>query len=171
MSSTEYVFIQGKLSWVRCESPNEWGKWTVCVHPTAESLEKIRELQAQGMKNVIKKDDDGYYTTFGRPTQKMLKGKVIGFAPPEILIPDGKNDDGTPRVKKLTGILVGNGSDGVVKLEVYSHGTPGGGKAKSSRLLSILVTNLVPFEIKRDFTDGRKETVDGLVDQKLELLF
>ena len=132
MSSTEYVFIQGKLSWVRCESPNEWGKWTVCVHPTPESLEKIRELQAAGMKNVIKKDDDGYYTTFGRPTQKMLKGKVIGFAPP---LRRGQED------------------------------------VHRDHKSSILVTNLVPFEIKRDFTDGRKETVDGLVDQKLELLF
>lgn len=163
MAATEYVFITGKLSWVKTTVPNEWGKWTVTVHPTVESLEKIRELQAEGVKNVIKKDDDGYFTTFSRPTQKMMKGKVIGLAPPEVLQADGK----TP----LTGILVGNGSDGVVKLEVYQHGTPGGGKAKAARFLSVKIDNLIPFELKRDFSAGQQEAVAGLAEQKPEQLF
>lgn len=163
MSSTEYVFIQGKLSWVKVTVPDEWGKWKVCVHPNEESLNKIRDLQAEGIKNVLKKDEDGYYTNFSRPTQKMMKGKVVGLAPPEVLQADGK----TP----LTGVLIGNGSDGVVKLEVYSHGTPGGGKAKAARLLSIKVDNLIPFELKRDFTAGQQESVAGLAEQKTEQLF
>ena len=163
MSSTEYVFIQGKISWLKNTVPDEWGKWKVTIHPNAESLEKIRELQTEGIKNVLKKDDDGYYTTFSRPTQKMIKGKVIGFAPPEVLQADGK----TP----LTGILVGNGSDGTVKLEVYSHGTPGGGKAKAARLLSIKVDNLIPFEMNRDFNPNQKEAVAGLKEVPPEQLF
>lgn len=163
MAGTEYVFIQGKLSWVKVQTPNEWGKWTVTVHPNNESLEKIRELQGEGMKNVLKKDEDGYFTQFNRPTQKMMKGKVVGLVPPEVLQADGK----TP----LTGVLVGNGSDGVVKLEVYSHGTPGGGKAKAARLLSIKIDNLIPFELKRDFTAGQQEAVAGLAEVKPEQLF
>ena len=158
MSNTEHVYIQGKLSWVKCQVPDEWGKWKVTVHPTPASLEKIRELQAEGIKNVIKKDDDGYKCTFSRPTQKTIKGKVVGLTPPEILQADGK----TP----LTGVLVGNGSDGTIKLEVYTHGTPGGGKAKAARLLSIKVDNLIPFELKRDFDAKQQEAVKGLDEQE-----
>lgn len=160
---TEFVFITGKLSWVKTHTPDEWGKWKVTVHPTVESLEKIRELQGEGIKNVLKKDDDGYKCTFSRPTQRMVKGKVIGLTPPEVLQADGK----TP----LTGVHVGNGSDGTVKLEVYQHNTPGGGKAKAARLLSIKVDNLIPFEMKRDFTEGQQELVSGLAEQKPEQLF
>jgi len=163
MASTEYVFVKGKLSWVKTTVPNEWGKWTCTIHPNEESLNKIRDLQAEGVKNVLKKDDDGYYVTFSRPTQKMIKGKVIGLAPPEVLQADGK----TP----LTGQLVGNGSDGVVKVEVYSHSTPGGGKAKAARLLSIKIDNLIPFELKRDFTAGQQEAVAGLPEQQPEPMF
>jgi hypothetical protein len=143
---------------LKCQQPDEWGKWKVTVHPTEASLEKVRELQGEGIKNVLKKDDDGYKVTFSRPTQKMVKGKVIGLTPPEVLQADGK----TP----LTGVLVGNGSDGTVKLEVYSHGTPGGGKAKAARLLSIKVDNLIPFEMNRDFDDKQKEAVQGLDEQE-----
>lgn len=156
--ATEHVYIQGKLSWVKCQQPDEWGKWKVTIHPNEASLEKVRELQGEGIKNVLKKDDDGYKVTFSRPTQKMVKGKVVGLAPPEILQADGK----TP----LTGVLVGNGSDGTVKLEVYSHGTPGGGKAKAARLLSIKVDNLIPFEMKRDFSEAQQEMVKGLDEQE-----
>lgn len=161
--ATEHVYIKGKLSWVKFQHPDEWGKWKVTVHPNSESLEKIRELQTEGVKNVLKKDDDGYFTTFSRPTQKMIKGKVQGLAPPVVLQSDG--------VTPLTGVLVGNGSDGVVKLEVYSHGTPGGGKAKAARLLSIKIDNLIPFEMKRDFSEAQQEAVAGLAEQVPEPLF
>lgn len=171
MSATEYKFIKGKLSWVKTQTPNEWGKWTVTIHPEEKSLEIIRDLQGEGVKNVLKKDEDGYFTTFSRPTQMMIKGKVIGLAPPELLIPDGVDDLGKPRTKPLTGVLVGNGSDGVVKLEVYSHRTPGGGKAKAARLLSIMIHNLIPFELKRDFSAGQQEAVDGLAEVPPEPLF
>jgi len=163
VAATEHVFIQGKLSWLKCTIPDEWSKWKVTIHPNSESLERIRELQSEGIKNVLKKDDDGYHITFSRPTQKMIKGKVVGLAPPEVLQADGK----TP----LTGVLVGNGSDGTVKLEVYSHGTPGGGKAKAARLLSIKVDNLIPFEMNRDFNPNQKEAVAGLKEVPPEQLF
>lgn len=160
---TDYVYVQGKLSWVKTQVPDEWGKWKCTLHPNDESLNKIRDLQAEGLKNVLKKDEDGYLITFSRPTQKLMKGKVVGMAPPEILMADGK----TP----LQGVLVGNGSDGTLKLEVYSHGTPGGGKAKAARLLSIRVDNLIPFEINRDFDRNQKDKVAGLEEVKPEQLF
>lgn len=157
---TDNVYIKGKLSWVKVNRPNDWGAWTVTVHPDQASLEIIRELQAQGLKNVLKKDDDGYNITFRRPTSKMIRGKVVGYAPPEVI-----DKDGNP----LHGINIGNGSDGIVKLEVYQHGTPGGGKAKAARLKTVKVVNLVPFEGERDYTDKQKEMVKGMDTQ--EMLF
>lgn len=162
MAVTEYVFITGKLSWVKTTAPNEWGKWTATIHPNDAGLEKIREMQTQGLKNVLKKDDDGYHCTFSRSTQMMAKGKVIGLTPPEVLQADGK----TP----LTGVLVGNGSDGTIKLEWYINKIPGKLWARA-RLLSIKVDNLIPFELKRDFSEGQQQAVAGLAEQKPEQLF
>jgi hypothetical protein len=156
-SSTESIFVQGKAKWAMLHRPNEWGNWKITLYPDTASLEKIKNLQGQGLKNVLKKDEDGYHMSFNRPHQKMIKGKVIGFTPPEVLESDGK----TP----LTTARIGNGSDVTVKLEVYAHSTPGGGRAKAARLGSIRVDNLVPFVPERDFNDVAKEQIAGLADQ------
>lgn len=158
--ATEFIQVAGKLSWVKAQAPNQWGKWTVQLHPTPESLEKIRDLQAEGLKNIIKKDDDGYYVNFSRPTSVTIQGKVRGLEPPRIL-----DKDGTPSPH----MNIGNGSDGVVQLEVYSHKTPGGGTAKAARWDSVRVDNLIPFDNGRDFTSAEKAKVDTLVDAKSPL--
>lgn len=158
--AARFEYVGGKLSWVKAHAPNQWGKWTCQLHPTPESLEKIREMQAEGLKNVIKKDDDGYYVNFSRPTSTVIQGKVRGFAPPKILDKDGVE---TPNTN------VGNGSDGVIKLEVYSHKTPGGGKAIAARLDTIRVDNLIPFDGERDFTPEEKKQVEGIMEAKSPL--
>lgn len=158
--ATRYEYIGGKLSWVKVHAPNQWSKWTCTIHPTPESLEKVRDMQAEGLKNVIKKDDDGYYCSFSRPTSTVIQGKVRGYAPPKLLDKDGVE---TPNVN------VGNGSDGVVKLEVYSHKTPGGGTAIAARLDSIRIDNLIPFEGNRDFTPQEREQVEGLTEARSPL--
>jgi hypothetical protein len=157
MAKTEYVYLQGKTKWFRHTAPDKWGKWKHLLYPNKESLEKLRELQSEGLKNVIHKDDDGEYVYLSRATQKMINGKVVGFAPPEVLGPDGK----TP----LRDVMIGNGSDVTTKLEVYSHGTPSGGKAKAARWASTRVDNLVPFEGKRDFSEDEEKQVRGLDQQ------
>ena len=58
------------------------------------------------------------------------------FPPPEVLGPDGK----TPITD-----LVGNGSKVTVKLETYTHNTPGGGKAIAARLAAVKVEELVKY--------------------------
>lgn len=160
MSNTEFVYITGKLKWVRVQTPDPWNNWKVTVYPDNPSLDKIRELQAEGVKNVLKKDEDGYFVVFRRPASKTMKGKVVGFAPPEVL-----QKDGTP----LRDVLVGNGSDGVVKLEVYSHNTPGGGKAKAARLLALRVDNLIPFTVDKDFDPDQQKAVKDLMEQPEQL--
>ena len=164
MARTEFVFLKGKLKWCRVHQPNKFGKWATDIYLSGDDLEKVRELQSQGMKNVLKKDEDGYYTTFSRPTSKELRGKIIGYAPPEVLdgsqiLPDGSNPP-------LRDVLIGNGTDATIKLEVYEHRVPGTDKkAKAARLLSIRVDNLVPFTVKRDFDEDQERAIKGLQEQ------
>lgn len=161
--ANEWAFVQGKLKWCKLVQPDmKYGKWSVVVYPNNESLEKIRALQSEGIKNVIKKDDEGYFTTFSRPIERTQNSKKVGMAPPIILQADGK----TP----LVGVAIGNGSDGTVKLEVYQHAVPGGTKkAKAARLYSVRIDNLIPFEKSRDFDSEQKLMVEGLSEQPEQL--
>lgn len=137
---SEFVSLDGALKWVKVDPANpeapfgdeKAGKWSVVIYPQPEALEMIRDLQAQGLKNVVKKDEDGYNVKFSRPTGRYNKDGVLtkNFDPP-----------------KITGAMpkeIGNGSLGSIKLEVYEHGTPTGRKAKAARLLEVNVTRLTP---------------------------
>jgi hypothetical protein len=134
---TENVYVKGTAKWCIMHAPDSWGYYKMTLYPDSPSLERIRELQSAGLKNVLKKDEDGYNVTFRRPQNKMMRGKLVAFTPPEVLGPDGK----TP-----LSALVGNGSEVTVKLEVYPHSTPGGGKAVAARLAAVKVDNLVPYD-------------------------
>lgn len=160
---SDYVFIQGKVSWVKYITPDPmYNKWSVTIHPNAEGIELIRELQTEGVKNQFKKDEDGYYIQFSRPVDRKIKGKVIGMTPPVVLDKDGQPVDG---------VAVGNGSDATVKLEIYSHPTPSGGKAKAARFAGLKIDNLIPFNKDTDFPDpAMKEQAKGL-DEQPEQLF
>lgn len=155
MANTETIYLKGKAKWVRNTQPNEWGKWAMTLYPDPESLEKFRELQAQGLKNVIKKDDDGYNFSITRPTQKQYGNRIQGFAPPKVMDKDGQD---------LGNTRIGNGSDVTVKLEVYEHKTPTG-KAKAARWEALRVDNLVPYEPPRDFSEDEANQTSGLMEQ------
>jgi hypothetical protein len=156
---TEYIFVKGKTKWFKHLTPDPlYLKWSHVLYPDNESLEVLRDLQSQGMKNLIKKDEDGWFISLSRPAEKKTKdGTRYGMSPPEVL-----DKDGNPL---RIGTAVGNGSDVTTKLEVYSHKTPGGGKAKAARWLSTRVDNLVPFEKSRDFGDDQKKAIKGLEEQ------
>lgn len=157
-NKTEKVFVKGKLSWCYLHKPDDWNNWTVTIAPDKDSLETIRDLQAQGLKNVLKKNEDNeYIVRFKRSTSRQVKGKLIGMTPPEVI-----GTDGEPLLKNI-----GNGSDGIVKLEVYEHGTPGGGKAKAARLEAVKITNLVPYEPDRDMNDEAKDKLEGMDKQEM----
>lgn len=156
----ETHFIRGKCSWFRGRQVNKYDKWSHQLHPIPEDLEKIRGWQGEGVKNVIKKDDDGYFTTFTRPVKKETKtGKVLVFRPPYVLIlkPDGTKEpyDGN----------VGNGSDVLSEIELYEHPIPSGGKSKAARWVGSTIENLVPFDSGSDFKPDEYEVVSKAVDQ------
>lgn len=157
---TEYVYLQGKAKWARVTTPDPWGNWKITLYLTPDSYNEVMRLKAEGLKNIIKKDEDGHHVTLRRPVNKEIKGKLVGFAPPEVI-----NPDGTP----LRDVLIGNGSDVTVKLEVYSHKTPGGGQAKAARLQGVRVDNLVVFELSRDFEEDQQYQVKGLQERPPQL--
>lgn len=156
----EYIYIQGKVSWFRPKVPNKWNKWSVQIHPNDKGLELIRDLQAAGAKNQLKKDADGYYTNFSRPvTKETSTGRILSFTPPEVFDKDGNPFDGN----------VGNTSDATLKIEVYTHPTPGGGKAKAVRWESARIDNLVPYDSNRDQDEQTKAASGGLAEQPEQL--
>jgi len=157
---TETVYIQGKVSWFRNKTPNQWNKYSTQIHPNPKDLEVIRELQSQGLKNVIKKDDDGYFVSFTRPvTKEYQSGKIQSYAPPTVTDKDGNIFEG----------MVGNGSDATLKLEVYEHATPGGKKAKAARWVSARIDNLVPYKTEDDSFPEQLEAIAGLKEQPEQL--
>ena len=158
MAMNEYVIIKGMFKWARYLKPdNEYNKYTIVVYPDAASLEIIRELQAEGMKNVLHKDDDGYNVRFGRQHSREYRGKIITLGPPEVL-----GSDNAP----YTGPAIGNGSTGSIKLEVYSHNIPGSkAKAKAARWIAMKMDTVVPFEGERDFTETEEKATRNLPGQ------
>ena len=160
-------YLQGKVSWVKHIKPDEkYGKWTVKLHPDNPSLEKIREMQTSqngvtGIKNILGKDDDGYFMNFSRPTKKEFKRRdgmteTRAFAPPVVV-----TKDGTPWDDKG----IGNGSDGTVELEYYTFNAPGGGKGSAVRWERLRIDTLVPYDIKKDLTPEELKEMGPIVVQ------
>ena len=154
--ASELIDVKGKVKFIHAVNLNKYDKWSIVIYPTNESREKIYDLQAQGIKNVMKKDEDNqYYIQFSREPTKLIRGKVIAFAAPRVLDSKGEIMDGTK---------VGNGSDVTVRLEVYQHGTPSGGKAKAARWDSLRVDNLIKWEIDKDLPPTEAEAAKDLMN-------
>lgn len=159
---TEFVYLKGKAKWFKHLKPEEFrGKttWKHTIYLDDESLEKVRDLQSQGIKNVLKKDEDGYYTSFSRPTKMVWTDKTSGERKTSILEPP------IVRLKNGNAQLtesVGNGSVIETKLEVYSHGVPGGGKAKAARWLASRIDSLVPIRSEQTVVQTEDRALKGL---------
>jgi hypothetical protein len=166
--AADYIFFQGKAKWVKSAQPNKFGNWSHDIYFNDESLEKFKKLQqdtdlVEGIKNTLKKDEDGFYASISRPTSKLMKGKVVGFAPPIIL-----DQTGQP----LVDVLIGNGSDITTKIEYYVYKKPiGTRKGSAIRWFATKVDNLIPFVSQRDFDDGQEKQVRGLAEQPAQPLF
>src|ERR1700692_1080021 len=139
--ATKEIFLNGKCKWARTKVLSQYGKWSVVLYPDAPSLDKIKTLIDEGIKNELKKDDDGYYITFSRPSDRTdRQGRKFTLVPVTVVDNDGRifNDQ------------IGNGSDIAVKLEVYGGKTPSGTDYKAARLAGIKVFNLVPYKPEKE---------------------
>jgi hypothetical protein len=160
----EEVFLKGKFKWMKHIAPDFQfepdGKWSTVLYLDGEELEKARKLQGQGIKNVIKNDDDGWYITLSRKCSYEVRGKKVGREPPKVFRMEG--DKEIP----ITG-LVGNGSDGIAKCILWSSPNfPG----KNLRWEAARVDNLVEFSTEKDYPDGG-ESLKTLKKQEPEMLF
>lgn len=168
---SDHVYLQGKAKWAKLVQPDtKYGSaWSVVLYLTPESYAEVMKLKEttpkqKGIMNVIKKDEEGYNMTLKRPTSKEMKGKIVGFAPPEILEADGTSP--------LRNALIGNGSDITCKVQVYTYPDRlTGGKGTAIRLESVRVDNLIPFEMKRDFDDEQTRQTKGLAEAPPQPLF
>lgn len=139
--TTRYINLRGKTKWFRPDRLSQYNKWEHQLYPIPEDVDKILELKAQGLKNNLRKDDEGYNINIGRPPELKVNGAVKALQPPVVTI----TKDGIEL--PYTG-LVGNGSDITTTVEVYNHRVPGspGKKAVAWRWLSTRIDNLVPFQ-------------------------
>lgn len=162
MPVNKYYYLHGKVKWFRPEKSDEWGKYSHILYPDEESIALLRSLQedkdnVKGVKNVLKKDDDGYFIRIARKAQIEVKGKIVGMGPPMVLDKDGT----TP----IRNILVANGSDVTTKIEVYTYKIPGGDKTARGTAIrweSSRIDELIPYQVNRDFTEGERDQIAGL---------
>ena len=163
INKTKHISVKGKCKWAHVTRLNRYDAWSIELWPLPDDLEVIRDLQAQGLKNVLKKDEEGYNIRFKRDPKREIRLrtgelKTLIFAPPTVTMSDGS--------PLPSGSSIGNGSDVTVLLEVYTHGTPGGGKAVAARLEGVRVDNLIPFEPARDYeTDEERERAAEVAGQ------
>jgi hypothetical protein len=156
---TQYLFLKGKGKWIRARQIDQYGSWSMVLYPDAESLKIIKQLIDKGLKNTLRKDQDGENMSFKRLPSKVIRGKLVPFANPDILNKDGEPWDIQP----------GNGSDVTMKISVYEYKSPMGAKGIAARWESVRIDNLVPFESSRDYDERQQIQIEGLKEQPPQL--
>lgn len=163
MRKQEEVFLKGKVKHCRHIQPDtgfEPHKWSVNFYPDEESLNKIKELKKEGVQNHLKNDDDGWWMKFSRPTERVFKGVKEGLAPPRVI-----DKNGVP-----IEVRIGDGSDGVISLEVYQHKTPQPGIfKKAARWRGLRVDNLIQFNAETDYSEAEKAEIKTLREEPEQL--
>jgi hypothetical protein len=147
---TDYINLRGKTKYFRPWMMSQYNKFEHVLYPIPEDVEVIRELQAKGLKNILRKDDEGYNINIARSPEIKIRGMSKAL-PPVVVTYQGQPYTGN----------VGDGSDVTTTVEVYSHGVPGvpGKKSVAWRWHSTRIDNLVPFKPK-DLLPNEKEAID-----------
>lgn len=139
------VLLTGRGKWIS-KVIKEWKKpdgtvdrkWNMAFYPDDKSRDEIMELQAKGLKNRLKKDNDGWNISLSRPVTKMMKGEEVKFDPPYLKDVEGKD---------LGDTSIGNLSDCTVELYVYEHNVPGSNKKSiAARWEGATITKLIPYQ-------------------------
>lgn len=159
---TEEIFLKGKFKHMHHLRPNPRypDKWGVVLYPDEESIQKIKDLKKAGVQNQLKMDDDGWYINFSRPIERNWSGVKEAMEKPKIIFKDG-----TP-----CEVAVGNGSDGVMSLEVYSHKTDRVGEyKKAARWRGARLDNFIPFNPETDYSEAEKAELKTLREEPEQL--
>lgn len=135
------VKLKGKGKWIS-KQYKEWERpdgsvdkrWSMLFYPDPEALEEIRDLQMKGLKNRLRKDEDGVCISFGRPVERTFGNRLTKYSPPKIV--NEKDEDVSD--------TVGNGSEVTIELEVYEHSVPNSrNKSVAARWEGVTITKLV----------------------------
>lgn len=130
------VILRGKVKWAYTRTLSKYDDYRLVLYPDADSLIEIKKLQELGIKNVLKKDDDGYNMNFLRkPDGEDRHGRKFQLGPPQVF-----NADKTP----FEG-YIGNGSDVTIMLECYGGENRMKQKYYAARLKGVKVETLVPW--------------------------
>lgn len=132
MAKQEYRF-SGKAAWVSTR-PNKWGKYSFNFYP--QSAADRKAVKDTGIKNKVQEDDG---------SKSGVEGLFYVFRS-EILYPITHNG------AALDG-MVGNGSDVTVTLEVETFDSKEHGPQARSRIVTLNIDNLIPYEKKEKSTD------------------
>lgn len=163
---SEYHFFKGKSLYSHLLKPDiEYRRWSQQLVLTPESADlflKLKEStpECEGILNDLKSTEDGYTANFSRPMSKDFGGGKEELLTPPIIL-DANNEPWPDNV------LIGNGSDITVKVELYKYNIKfkKGKKGSAIRLVSARIDNLVPYEMKKDFTEEQLKAVEGLPEQ------
>lgn len=166
--ATEYMNFEGKVSWAKLYEPdNAFGasNWKLNLFPKDEA--EWDKIKAAGIQKKEKVNNDpakgpiGKYLEFSRPAFKMIKGKMINFSGPVVLNNEDKvivdyvnrktnkrayqfdNDEKGDIERRGKPIVIGNGSDVLVRVAVYDTL-----KGKGQRLESVKILDLIEYEQK-----------------------
>lgn len=132
--ATETFDLEGTFYWVRNNDLDKFGNWSVTHYPTPEAMKVIQKLKGEGLKKSIKRDEKGDFISWSRRPKTIIKDKEVIFGPPGVWEEDG--------VTPIKGI-VGNGSKGSIRLEVYHYGRP---VAKAARWEALKISDLVVYD-------------------------
>lgn len=163
--ATETIYLSGELSWVKAKADKLDTKfrpnWSTNLDLDQASMNVFKEKKV-GVK--LRENDAGALTMaqFRRYADNDFKDsdKRSAKLPPRVLVlaKDG-NIKTTLGMAKLYDGLIGNGSKGQVKLDIFDTKYP----TKGHRLVSILVTDLVQYQ--GDDASGVDETEAPLDDE------
>lgn len=159
----EEVYIKGIVKWCKHMRPDMTfapGKWSTNLYIEGLELERVRIWQAEGIKNKVNHDDDGWFITLSRKCSLTTKGgKVVGLEPPFVFRMEGDNK--VPLTE-----LVGNGSTGVAKCALWSFNPTPQISGKALRWESLRIDNLVPYSPNNDFPDPEQRMIRGIDEQE-----
>jgi hypothetical protein len=127
--ATETYYFRGKAKWAKVYRPDpEYDNYKINVY-LDEASKKL--FQEAGTQLTPKSDEDGEFVTFRRDHSKMIKNELVTFGAPKVV---------DSELHPLTE-TIGNGSEVVVKVQVYD-----GKKGKGHRLEAVQVVDLIVYE-------------------------
>ena len=134
--ASEVILLSGKAEWAKVRKPDDafggsFFKITVDLDKGSQQVFAASDLQLEP-----KEIDGSFKVTFRREAEKQWPdGTVEEMGPPALFEADGKTE-------LAKSVLIGNGSEVSIKVEVYDTK-----RGKGHRLKSVRVDKLVPYTL------------------------